>query len=604
VSRRRAAVVDIEADGLLDVVGRVHCVVVRPVGGGEPIVFHDAPSLGPARRLSTLQAELDRWDIIVGHNFLGYDEAALRRVLGVTVPREKIYDTQARATVVWPDIKQSDYGRAKRGLIPGSVVGQHSLRAWGYRLANVRGGLGKDTLKGEYAGGWEEINAEMVSYCVQDTAVTEALYHLIEKQEYSPRAFDLEQPFASIIARTTDWGFYFDVDEAVSVEGRLRQLYDDLFAECTAMFPAKVHTYKRPPTSGPNKGKPSKLIPFNPNSPLQVSERFKEHLGWKPRGKKAGSVDSKVLEALPYPEAAKLLELRALKDRLGNISGGEKSWLQNLRPDGRVPSRMFHNGTQTSRCRHSIIVNVPKAHVRYGGEMRGMFTVPRGKKLVGVDAKGLELRCLGHVLFPYDGGEYAEQVVHGDPHARTQKILELESRDVTKTFTYALIYGAMDPKLGAILGGGEKKGAWGRARVMNGIPGWKELMRDIARCFDRGFFRGPDGRITPIRHKHAALNTKLQMTGAVAMKAALVIFERLVVEAGMTFMDWGIPREETDVGVCTMQHDEWQSEVREGLEDRVAALAVDAIRLAGESLNFNIPLDGDAKIGTRWIETH
>ncbi|UZT50325.1 DNA-directed DNA polymerase [Enterobacter phage 03_vB_Eclo_IJM] len=35
---------------------------------------------------------------------------------------------------------------------------------------------------------------------------------------------------------------------------------------------------------------------------------------------------------------------------------------------------------------------------------------------VGVDASGLELRCLGNRASPFDGGEYAKTVVEGDIH--------------------------------------------------------------------------------------------------------------------------------------------------------------------------------------------
>lgn len=51
-------------------------------------------------------------------------------------------------------------------------------------------------------------------------------------------------------------------------------------------------------------------------------------------------------------------------------------------------------------------------------------------------------------------------------------------------------------------------------------------------------------------------------------------------------------------------HDEWQIECDEAIAPVVAAQAVNAIREAGVFYNFRCPLDGEARIGKTWADTH
>jgi DNA polymerase I-like protein with 3'-5' exonuclease and polymerase domains len=51
-------------------------------------------------------------------------------------------------------------------------------------------------------------------------------------------------------------------------------------------------------------------------------------------------------------------------------------------------------------------------------------------------------------------------------------------------------------------------------------------------------------------------------------------------------------------------HDEWQYDVAPADAREHARLSVQAIREAGEELNLNVPLDGTAKEGLTWAQTH
>ncbi|MBX9279907.1 hypothetical protein K6453_25920, partial [Klebsiella pneumoniae] len=74
----------------------------------------------------------------------------------------------------------------------------------------------------------------------------------------------------------------------------------------------------------------------------------------------------------------------------------------------------------------------------------------------GIDASGLELRCLAHFMSKYDDGAYADVILNGDIHTVNQTAAELPTRDNAKTFIYGFLYGAGDEKIGQIVGAGKE----------------------------------------------------------------------------------------------------------------------------------------------------
>jgi len=51
-------------------------------------------------------------------------------------------------------------------------------------------------------------------------------------------------------------------------------------------------------------------------------------------------------------------------------------------------------------------------------------------------------------------------------------------------------------------------------------------------------------------------------------------------------------------------HDEAQLQVRDELVEEVAEVAVWSFQQAGRDFNWRCPLDGEAKVGDNWAETH
>ena len=76
------------------------------------------------------------------------------------------------------------------------------------------------------------------------------------------------------------------------------------------------------------------------------------------------------------------------------------------------------------------------------------------------------------------------------------------------------------------------------------------------------------------------------------MKWSMVILDEWI-------RDYGL-----DVNKVIDMHDEGQNEVAKKDAPLMATLGPLSIVRAGQMLNLNVPLAGDAKIGRNWSETH
>jgi DNA polymerase I-like protein with 3'-5' exonuclease and polymerase domains len=282
-----------------------------------------------------------------------------------------------------------------------------------------------------------------------------------------------------------------------------------------------------------------------------------------------------------------------IQKRLGQLAEGKEAWVK-LEKNGRIHGRVNTNGAVTGRCTHSNpnMAQVPAVRAPYGKECRELFTVAKGYKMVGADASGLELRCLAHFMGKWDEGAYAKELLEGDIHTANQKAAGLETRDQAKTFIYAFLYGAGDAKIGTVVGKGQEEGAKLRANFLKKTPALKYLKDAVEKAAKRGYLLGLDGRKLWIRSEHAALNTLLQSAGALVMKKACCILDKMIKESGF------------DAKFALNVHDEWQIEVKEEVAELVGNLAVQAIRDAGDFFNFRCPLDGEFRVGNNWAETH
>ena len=592
----------------------VHCLSIYDPTIPKMITYHGA---GIQNGLQ----ELAKADRIVGHNVIGFDLPALSKMYSFHPPLIKVLDTMVMAKCIVADVRNDDF---LRNNFDKSLIGSHSLKAWGHRINK----LTKLTY-GEEDGAFDEYNDEMRKYCERDVIVTQILFDYLMQQKPSGEMLAIEHWFAFIMRQQEKKGFAFDVMKAEKLELELAGTRAGLLDRLQREFPAKTEEMKTPagwevegytaPTKAKLKlilkeaglkqalvnkavklGNKTKTILFNPGSRQQIAERLLE-LGYelpKEADAKTHKVDEAVLSSIDHPFAKVLLQYLLVTKRLGQLAEGNQAWLK-LERAGRIHGRVNTNGAVTGRCTHSNpnVAQVPACRAEYGEQCRELFKAGDGYKLVGCDAAGLELRMLAHYLAFYDRGEYAKTVIEGDIHTLNQKAAGLETRDQAKTFIYAFLYGAGDAKIGEIVGGSAREGQMLKRKFLSNLPALKKLQADVQRkVTNGGKLIGLDGRILPVRSSHAALNMLLQSAGAVCMKVALVqLFHQL------SQMKWQHGREYSFVANV---HDEFQAEVKPDKVSTFAELAVNAIRMAGKELKLNVMLDGEAKIGETWAETH
>jgi DNA polymerase I-like protein with 3'-5' exonuclease and polymerase domains len=503
----------------------------------------------------------------------------IKKLHGYTYKGEVI-DTLVYSRTVWPDVKEIDFKLNKKGNFPQNLIGSHSLKAWGHRLGE---------LKGDYNSGSESFAAytpEMLDYCIQDTAVTNKLYRKIMEKNFSQLALDLEAEIHTLLLQQQEHGFDFNVQEAQALYSRLAQRRSDIEDELVSTFEPTIIELKTK----------TKTIPFNPASRMQIADRLMKR-GWKPKAftdSGEPKVDETVLSGIDMPEARLLQEYLLLNKRIGQLATGKQAWLK-MEKGGKIHGRVNHMGAVTSRCTHSNpnTAQIPSVGAPYGKECRELFISPSGYSLLGADASGLELRCLAHYMAAYDDGSYADVVLNGDIHTANQKAAGLESRNQAKTFIYGFLYGSGDEKTGKIIGKGAKEGKAIKQKFLKKLPALKYLKDAVSKAADeRGWVKGLDGRIIPIRHSHAALNTLLQSAGAIICKTWYVFISRAIKKAKL------------DAQIVAFIHDEVQVVVKKGQEDETGRVILECMRDVERHFNFRCRLDSEYKYGSNWADTH
>ena len=541
------AVVDIETT--LDW-KRIHLAGVYLPDSGKSTACYNA---------TQLQAALTGVSTVIGHNLIGFDLPRLEEIWGF------VWTGAVKDTLI--------LGR----LLDPSIDGGHSLKQWAMRTGQEL----KQEFSVEAFDG--PLTDEMVEYCLTDCRATWHVYRHIEKRlkklDFSEHCQQLEHDVACIISEQVSNGFAFDFDMACTLHAEHEQRMNAIESELQEVFPPIVEERWSEKTGKQLK---DKVTMFNPGSRQQVAERLvSKGAVWSeltPAGKP--KVDESTLKPLQHiPEAALVLEYLTISKRIGML----RSWIDSVEGK-RIHGYVNTCGAVTGRMTHS---KPNMAQIPSESKYRECFTVEEGNVLVGADASGLELRCLAHYM---KDEEYIKELLEGDVHTATQQAAGLATRADAKRFTYALLYGAGNSKLGSILGGTAKTGKLARERYLRYMPAFGGLVRKIESIASAGRIPGIDGRQVWIRHQHAALNTLLQSCGAIIMKQALVIASNRLCNVPHKFV--------------ANVHDEFQVETTPEHADLVGRELVNAIIEAGEVLNLRCPLDGEYKIGKTWAETH
>ena len=594
-------VFDLESNGLLKELDTIHCIAILDTASEDRRVNALSIYSGPDGIKEALDL-LAAADEIIGHNVIGFDVPAIQKVYPHWKPKGKVTDTLVISRLVAADLMNDD--ATSVGLpddFKKRMWGSHALKAWGLRMG---------TMKGDYDGGWETCNPEMLEYCKQDVVVTYKLYKKLMKMAkgFSEQSLELEHELAEICYRVGNNGWTFDVKAAESLYADLAITRIELEKDLNELFePWEIHTEFIPKannkTRGYVKGEPFtkvKVVEFNPNSRKHIHFCLVKKYGWKPKAYTPSGdakVDETVLSQLPYPEAKKLAKFMLVQKRIAQLAEGRQAWLKMVDTDGKLRHTIVSGGTVSGRASHRNpnVAQTVSARAAYGKPMRELFTVPKGWHLCGGDLSQLELRCLAYFLD--DGGEYAKQIMEGDIHTFNQKAAGLPTRDAAKTFIYATTYGGGDTLIGKLVGGSSKDGKRLKSEFDKNIPSFKSLKNELNQAYKRGYLKGLDGRKLFVRSEHKCLSQLLQSAGALLCKKWLALVDQEITRQGL----------QNDALILAWVHDELQIACRTlEVANNVGDILIRMAKEAGEHFRISekLPIEAEFSVGRTWCETH
>lgn len=602
---------DIEGDPIPST--RVWCLCAVNIKSGEEIsIAGDNKEI--ADWVSRRKAEGCKF---IFHNGLGYDAPTLNRILGTSLAIGDIIDTMMLSMLYSP-----------------SLDGGHSLGAWGTRLRFP---------KGEFDD-FSRLSTQMVEYCLQDARLCRRVYvELVRRMlraGFTEQGIELEHRAWQLIDKQKKNGFAFNIEAAHALYAKLRSLETDIERQVHEIWPPVlqvVGTYKRPYKQD---GNPSAnflrhreqyervevredgleydcydRVAFNIGSPPQRIEKLVE-LGWEalpnertPTGLPKPTSKGKLVPSLvkfveenehPGPRLiAKWMDINARANMIN-------TWIEAYNEStGCIHGSLWLANTLRYRHSNPNTANIPAVRLdkedhpllgeagAFTYEARDLWTCRNSedRRLVGTDAKGIQLRVLAHYL---NNPEFSEAVLNGDPHSYNQQIGGFETRAVAKTFIYAFLLGAGDEKVGQIIGGSPREGKSVKARFIGNFPGLQELLERLGQQVERrGRIILCDGTPIIVTQPHTRLGYLLQGDESRIMKRAAILTDREVRRRGLDVLKVG------DI------HDEWQNDVYlPHVDEFVNDVCPSSFRSAGVSFAYRVPIDCDSKVGLTWAQTH
>ena len=540
-------IVDIETDSLTAT--KIHCIVARCYKTNKVKTW-------VGQECKDFAVWSNQIDTFIMHNGISFDAPVLNRLTGSNIKLNQVRDTLIESQLYNPI---RDDG--------------HSLEAWGKRLGYEKGDFND----------FSEYTPEMLEYCKRDTEVTRLLAQKLEEEGggFSSKSYKLERDVRAIIDKQEKNGFAFNLKDGMILLAQLQDELSELQRKAEEEFEPTIVELKTK----------TKKIPFNIGSRQQIADRLQKR-GWTPKkftDKGNVIINEAVLSKIKMPEAEMFNRYFLLQKRTGLL----KSWISECQEDNRVRGKVMTLRTITGRMAHAVpnMAQVPSISSSYGRESRGLWGVDDTTKyrLVGVDASGLELRCLAHYM---NDPEYTNIVLTGDVHTANQQAAGLRTREQAKTFIYAFLYGAGPAKIGNVVGKGPAAGQMLIKKFLERTPALKRLRENVVRWSKGGTIPALDGRLLHIRSEHAALNTLLQGAGAIICKQWLVHIMERVIKAGL------------DVRLVASIHDEYQFEVAIPDVNRFCKLTKEAMTQTQKTLEVKCELDCDYKVGKTWAETH
>lgn len=618
-------VFDIETDNLLDDCSRMWILACYNLDTKQMSYFLEG-DLG-------WKILFDKATLVVGHNILGFDVFALKKLFDYDFPKTcTLHDTLIMSQVL-------NYKRFENE--------GHSLAVWGKSLNDNKHDF-KD---------FSKYSEEMLEYCLQDVKLNVKIYEKLLKELST---LSLKAPQIKHYLRAehsaTKWstrakliGWPFDIDKAkqlsVQLEEEMQKAYSALSSKlgtrCVAVDKKKgiieskkpkwtkqgcydIHTanwFEVDPWSGAEGeerlviGEYSrvKIVPLSLDSVTDV-KTFLYRNGWQPTewnfktdedtGKKVKSSPKITEDSLEFlgGDGKLYTEFLTAKSRHAIL----KTWIENTDENGNLHGDCMVIGTPSMRSRHSIIVNVPSADAPWGKEMRTLFKAKPNWKLVGCDSAGNQARGLAHYL----GDEkFIDTLLNGDIHQYNADVLtnvlkqmgvdHEVKRSNAKRILYAFLFGASGAKLWSYIFGVQNKESGNKLKngFLKAVPGFKELLDKLESIYGStskdgdGYIPSIAGNRIYVDSFHKLLVYLLQSAEKATCAAALMLTAERLEAAKIPFEP------------CIFYHDEIDFQVPEEFAEKAAQIGKQAFVDGPKLFGINI-MDGGAKIGDNWYDVH
>ena len=611
-------VYDIETDGLLDVLTKIH--VLSYSDDGKTV--HHTHDYDEMREFFATRKTL------VGHNHIRFDIPAVEKVLGIKV-EARLIDTLALSWYLHHD-------RLK-----------HGLEGYGNQY-----GVPKPEIKD-----WNSLTPEEYAHrCDEDVKINLRLWRDLNiklKQLYSvskekDRLIDYLSFKLDCAKEQEALQWKLDVPKAQAAYDEISRLKEEKVEQLSDAMPKRTLTRMaiRPKVMHKKDGELSShgekwialckdnkqsetSIQFvvktgeergNPNSNDQVKD-WLYSLGWKPRTykflrdkvtgderkieqvRKNSELCQSVRNLSEIDPAVDLLDgLTVLTHRAGILKSflecNNEGWLQ----------AGIAGLTNTFRFKHyRPLVNLPSVDKPYGDVIRGCLTCPEGYVLAGADMTSLEDTTKRHYMKPLDP-DYVEEMTRDgfDPHLdlalhagvinqddidkhnsgeRSLKAL----RKNYKVVNYSATYGVGAPKLSRETGMSKKEAKtlleafWSRNWAIEKVA--KDLQ--TRELFNSTWLKNPvSGFWYSLRSDKDRFSTLNQGTGV------------------FCFDTWVSLCRSKGIKSIGQFHDEVIALVKKGEEGAVEKIMHDAAIKLNERVQLNVPLGTDVQFGNTYADIH
>ena len=132
-----------------------------------------------------------------------------------------------------------------------------------------------------------------------------------------------------------------------------------------------------------------------------------------------------------------------------------------------------------------------------------------------------------------------------------------------------------------------------KAKFFATVPSLPDLVSKLEGELERtGRITLCDGSKILVSSPHMVIPYLLQGDESRLMRKAIVILMGKVRKAGLDVLKVG------DI------HDEWQFDVKTEHVDQFIELALESFIESGKFFNYNLPIEGDVKVGDNWAMTH